>query len=150
MMKDKELIIKITENFLSIPKLIHKKLLKDEQYCIGQDISPLQFKLLFLLNEETDMMSVSEISNKLAVSKPNMTHLIDNLINYGLAERKPSTVDRRVINIYITSKGRQYVDKQKKRIISSLQLAFDNLSNEDLQVLSDALIKMKMVLSKLQ
>jgi DNA-binding MarR family transcriptional regulator len=79
-----------------------------------------------------------------------MTHLVDSLINGGFAERVPSVEDRRVINVYITKKGRQYVEKQKKRIVSSFQQAFDNLSGEDLLVLSDALIKIKEVLSKLQ
>ena len=57
---------------------------------------------------------MTEIGEKLFISKPNVTTLIDKLIEKGLTERLSDKQDRRIIKIKVTKKGLAFVEKNKK------------------------------------
>lgn len=59
--------------------------------------------------EEVGSMTVSEISRKFGMAKPNITPLVDRLIQHGLVDRVHSDSDRRVVNVVILDEGRRKV-----------------------------------------
>jgi DNA-binding MarR family transcriptional regulator len=52
----------------------------------------------------------TEIGRHLVVQRPDITRLVDRLIDEGLTERARSTEDRRVVLVRITRRGRSLVD----------------------------------------
>ncbi|SQC01138.1 MarR family winged helix-turn-helix transcriptional regulator [Clostridium tetanomorphum] len=69
-----------------------------------------QSMVLGVLYEE-ESLPISEIGKKLEISKPQMTVIIDKLIKQDLVERIPDKKDRRVININLTTKGKNIYTK---------------------------------------
>src|SRR5690554_4607528 len=101
----KEVLDSISEHFTVIFPLFHKKIFgqisADEMTL---QLSPTNIHVLFILFELRSA-TVSELSNQLKISRPNMTPLLDKLIQFGLAVRKTRENDRRVIQIDITDEG---------------------------------------------
>ena len=59
-------------------------------------------------------MSVSEISRRFGIAKPNITPLVDRLISAGLVERVRNKADRRVVDVYILDAGREKLREIQK------------------------------------
>ena len=138
----------IVNNLFSLFPLFHKKLLHPSDCFIKKDISPSHFHILVMLRE-TSKMAVSEIGKRLSISKPNMTPLIDKLVDEGMVERLPDSKDRRIINIALTSKGIEFMDAAKKQITNSLKSKLMSLSEEELEELSSSLKSINNILSKM-
>lgn len=92
---------------------------------------------------------MSEIGRKVYISRPNMTSLIDKLVDEGLAERAQDENDRRVIKIAITKKGEESLWKWSEKHHSKMKEKLSVLSDEDLENLYESLENIKAILNKL-
>lgn len=76
---------------------------------------PGEVAVLYYLNAHTKDngagLMVSEISEKLNVTSPTVTQHIKSLEAQGLVERQLDPVDRRVVRIRLTEKGRLYIQR---------------------------------------
>lgn len=68
-------------------------------------ITPPQWGALIRLSER-DGQSLSEIGARALFDGPTMTGIVDRLEANGLVERRRDSGDRRVINLYLTDRGR--------------------------------------------
>lgn len=59
-------------------------------------------------------ISMSELADRLVMSKPQLTANVDVLVRLGLVERISDPNDRRKIIIRMAEKGVQYIDKTKQ------------------------------------
>jgi DNA-binding MarR family transcriptional regulator len=137
----------ITNLFALFP-LVKKKFMNPESIGIQCDLSHSHFQILILL-DEVGILPVSEIAQKLIISRPNMTPLIDKLIEEGLVKRIPSETDRRVIHIALTEKGHKFLEDNRKLMFDYLRKRFSCLSDEDLIQLGQSLENIKRVFQKL-
>ncbi|MEG3636997.1 MarR family winged helix-turn-helix transcriptional regulator [Micromonospora palythoicola] len=69
----------------------------------GQDV------LLWILGQEPDGMTVSEIAGRLGVEQPTVTRSLSRLDQGGWFVREPVPGDRRATRIRLTSKGRAVI-----------------------------------------
>lgn len=95
------------------------------------------------------MLPISEIGKKLLISTPNMTKLLNRLIDEEMIERIPSKNDRRIINIILTKQGNDYINKQFKHVQDSLKERFSTLSDDQLVKLDTSLNDLKEVLMEI-
>jgi DNA-binding MarR family transcriptional regulator len=72
-------------------------------------ITPPQWGALVRLSER-DGQSLSEIGARALFDGPTMTGIVDRLEGSGLVERRRDSVDRRVINLYLTERGRSLIE----------------------------------------
>lgn len=86
--------------------LLKKRLVKLSAIQSDQGI-PLSHVQVLSMLEEVGSMSVSEISKRFGIAKPNITPLVDRLVSAGLVDRVRSETDRRVVNIVILEEGRE-------------------------------------------
>ncbi|HEU5253276.1 MAG TPA: MarR family transcriptional regulator [Solirubrobacterales bacterium] len=100
------------------------------------DLRPAAFGTLRMLGGGSRTMS--EVATALQCDNSNVTGIVDNLEEKGLAQRRPSTEDRRVKLIELTREG--------KRVHARLEKAFatppewvDALSEKDRKTLRDVL-----------
>ena len=91
---------KLIENMMTFFPLLHKKMVK--RWPLSS-ISKLQFELLFSIIKH-DGMPMSYYSEKMLISRPNLTGLSDKLIEEGLVERLQDPDDRRIIILKATKK----------------------------------------------
>jgi DNA-binding MarR family transcriptional regulator len=122
----------ITDNLLYILPLIHRRLLKVEFERVNPNLSRLHFVVLRILNDHSQL-PISEIGKNLFIPKPQMTALVDKLIQFRLVARVPDTQDRRVININLTDAGRKALEECDRLIRDSIRQKLSSLSREDLE-----------------
>ena len=146
------IIDSLTEDMLTIPPLIgrsiRRKLLKTAFNIINADISPLHFEIIKAL-EEAGTLHVAEIGERLQIPRPQMTHLIDRLVNQDIVARHADTNDRRAINIVLTGKGKAMIKEHDASIKASIKATLSCLTEEDLKELSLSLRKLRDIFSKL-
>jgi len=143
----------VTEDLLSIPPLIfrgiRRKLLKTALVNIDVDISPLHFGIMKLLHD-VGTLHVAEIGERLQVARPQMTHLVDRLVDKELVKRQTDTTDRRMVNVMLTDKGKTTIEEHDSNIRKAIKENLSCFTDEELDDLSDSLRKLRDLLSKLQ
>jgi DNA-binding MarR family transcriptional regulator len=147
------LLDSVTEDLFStlplIGRSIRRKLLKTALTSIKEDIEPPHFEIMKLL-EEAGMLHVAEIGERLQIARPQMTHLIDKLVDLHIVERQTGTADRRMINITLTSKGKTILEEQDSHIKNATREMLSCLTDEELRDLSTSLRKLRDIFSKLK
>ncbi|MGB9812932.1 MAG: MarR family winged helix-turn-helix transcriptional regulator [Thermovenabulum sp.] len=92
-------------------------------------ISRSKFNVLLILGKEKEEgLSLSQIGERMKVSKANITKLIDRMEKENLVERKYDKRDRRIVRAELTLKGKELFrvifpeyKEQWQRIISALE-----------------------------
>lgn len=74
---------------------------------------------------------LSEISQKMNISAPTVTGIVDRLVKLGYVKRVPDQEDRRAINVDLTVKGRNVAVKLKKTIKRKWKGLLIELSKSD-------------------
>lgn len=146
---ENNIIDSVVENLLRVLPIIHKKLLKIDLEIVNKDISRPHFVIMKILSE-SGTMSVTAIGEMAAISKPQMTHLIDMLVSLGIVERKSDATDRRVVNITLTGKGKMVLKECDRLIRDSVKTKLSCLKDEELEELSVSLRRIGDIGSKLQ
>ena len=80
-----------------------------EQGCF-RTISSTQRHVLLLLDSEGPM-TMSQIADQLDVSLPNVTGIVERMVDHGLVARIRSDDDRRIVSVAATDAGRQTVEE---------------------------------------
>jgi DNA-binding MarR family transcriptional regulator len=73
------------------------------------ELSPSQFNILNLLDEQPGGCSQISLSRQLIMHRSNITGLVDRLESRGLVSREESPRDRRAFNVVLTPAGRKLV-----------------------------------------
>ena len=137
----------IIDNIISLKPLLFKKLINRD---ISSSIIPHggQFILMMLLKSGTATMS--EIGKELCVPKPNVTPIVDKLVDNLMVERISDSTDRRIVRIKITEKGMASVRQSKKLLKDFIKSKLILLSEHDLERLADSLTTINEVIQKIQ
>ncbi|MBQ2956796.1 MAG: MarR family transcriptional regulator, partial [Clostridia bacterium] len=78
-----ECVERIAQGVFQAQPLLKKRLVKLSAIQSDQGI-PLSHVQVLAMLEEVGSMSVSEISKRFGIAKPNITPLVDRLVNAGL------------------------------------------------------------------
>jgi len=143
-----ECVDSIAQGFFQAMPLMKKRLVKLTAIQSEHSI-PLSHVQVLAMLEQVGSMSVSEISRRFGIAKPNITPLVDRLANAGLVDRVRSETDRRVVNIVILDEGRERLKQIQEALndhVSSWQHA---LSEDDFKRLDRALGDLVEILGKI-
>lgn len=108
------------------------RLFKEKFNCSDKDfnLTPLQLYILLFLKKEKKMI-MKNIADKLMVTTPTATNILDKMVDLKLVERTINKEDRRNIFITLTKKGEETLQNGidvRKKIISKI---FDILTKEE-------------------
>jgi DNA-binding MarR family transcriptional regulator len=131
-------VLEIIENILCIMPMIHKKLLQTVDIEAGMELTHYHYAILGVLSKRGPS-PVSSVGNKLMISKPQMTAIIDRLADLGLVSREPDKTDRRIINISLTSKGRVVLSSATGKIKENVAARIAGLPEADRELLLESL-----------
>ena len=109
---------------------------------------PLSHVQVLVMLDHRCSLSITEISQSFGIAKPNITPLVDRLIEDGLVMRERNSADRRVVNVVICEKGRERLADIYRRLCDNLFDWTRTLSREDLASFNDALETIVRLLSK--
>lgn len=91
--------------------------------CAEYDIRPAQYSVLTVIENNPGLKQI-EISTALGIKRTNLVALLDLLEQRGLARREPVPSDRRSYALFLTSKGKAFMD----RVHSSVARHEDNVN----------------------
>lgn len=148
----KDILEQAAIDLLFIPPLvfrqIRRKLIKTTLAGIDAGITPHHVEIIRLLEKE-GKLHVAEIGDRLQIARAQMTALLDKLVCLKLVERRPDAADRRTTVITLSTYGKEVWKEHRTGIINAMQATMEQLSDEELQDLSDTLRKLQDILSKL-
>ena len=118
--------------------LMRRKLLPSsaQQAEFGMPLSHVQ---VLVMLDHRGSLSITEISNSFGIAKPNITPLVDRLIEEGLVMRERNSADRRVVNVVICEKGRERLADIYRDLCDNLFDWTRTLSQEDMTAFNEAL-----------
>ncbi len=111
------------------------------------NLTRLHFAIMGILSENS--LTMSELAKRLMMTKPQMTHLVDQLVKMGNVERHPDANDRRVINLALTEEGRRFLLDMYQKVKKHIRVKFAGLSEDDLAAMADALDTLRGIADKL-
>jgi DNA-binding MarR family transcriptional regulator len=103
------------------------------------DISITQMKTLHALSDCDREVSVKELSDRLGLSLPGASRMVDTLLRRGWVERGEDPEDRRIKRIGITDAGRSIVERIETARLVGLEQYAAALTPEQRTTLSSAL-----------
>lgn len=151
--KSKSPLDSVADELFSTLPLIHRsirrKLFKTAITGFPKDLVPPHFEIMKLL-QEAGTLHVAEIGERLQIARPQMTHLIDKLVEMDFVKRQPGSEDRRTLNITLKSKGKTFFAGQERHIRSATKEALSSLSEETLRDLSISLKTLREIFQRLK
>ena len=108
------------------------------------DIYEPQFNVLRILQgSKGKPISVNTILERMIQRSSNVTRIVDKLEAKGLVERTLCTVDRRKMDIIITTEGSALLLKLNKKIEDFHKPMMNNLTTKEFESLEKLIIKFK-------
>ena len=102
-----------------------------------------QWRLLAHLQYYGRPLGPSELATSLERSSNSVSMLVDRMVKVGLVKRTRDRKDRRVVHVWLTSKGERVVEPATPEIWKLIQEILSPLSQEDKQTLADLLETVK-------
>ncbi len=109
---------------------------------VQHDTTLPRFDVMAALYRRREGVTMSELSRMLLVSNGNATTVVDRLENDGLVRRTPSETDRRTVFVALTPEGLRQFEGLATQHEAEVSQLFANLSEADLDVLTDILKRM--------
>lgn len=141
-------LTKVSDELFHLLMQLNSKVFNHDKMVKCSPLPPSHVKVIFYLFNNGSS-AISDIASMLAISKPNMTPIIDKLIKEDLVYRKEDPNDRRKIRIDLTEKAHNLALEHKKRLKESLLSKISTLSEEDLFKMSDLVSQLTNIIIKL-
>ncbi len=142
---DTNLTDSIAQNLFAALPIFRKRLLHMDVIQREYNIPLSHVQVLAMLNDNGSM-SVSEISRRLGIAKPNITPLVDRLTEARLADRERDAQDRRVVNIIIRPEGIEKLAAIRGTMLELVTQWAENLSSADMKELNESLASITRIL----
>jgi len=145
---DPAMIDTVAQNMFHVLPLIKKRLLHMD-LVQKEHGTPLSHVQVLAMLQDVGTMSVSEISRRLGIAKPNITPLVDRLFAAGYVDRQHDENDRRVVNIVLLPAGEEKLAAIRATIARQIQVQAEDLSVTEFRELSESLSSVVRILSSL-
>ncbi len=100
------------------------------------EISSQQYNALRLLHAaEPESLRVSELGQRMVTRAPDMTRMLDKLESRGWIKRIRRDENRRAIEVSLTTKGRQLLERMSQPVLDCSKRQLGHLSRGRLQEL---------------
>lgn len=139
---------RIADKLVLIFTTLHVKMIKMVREESAENPSRSYYQVLGILMKNSPL-PVSEIGNRLGISRPNMTSLIDRLIDERMVVRLPDKKDRRVINIAITDTGKRFIEENIAIVKGKIKKSLSRLDDGEIKVLLSSLENVERALSRI-
>lgn len=93
-----------------------------------------QLKSLFFIADK-GKTNFKKLADALGVTPPNVTGIVDRLVDHGLVSRTENPEDRRIMLLQITTKGRNLLHTLQQNRASHMSSILEQLDQNDLAAL---------------
>lgn len=120
----------IVDNILKIIPEFEYQFGRPMKLLTKSDLTNYQSKVLSVL-QFTKEMTMTELADRLVMSKSQLTANVDVLVRLKLIDRRTDPDDRRKIIVYITETGKQYMATTKQAMCQYYDLYYDQMTEEE-------------------
>jgi DNA-binding MarR family transcriptional regulator len=129
----------VIDRILDLQMQIQRRMRDDSPDAwLALNLSIAQLKSLFFINFE-GVTNFKNLAAALGVTPPNVTGIIERLVEHDLVSREYNRSNRRMQMLKLTPKGLNLVTGLKERTTSQFSRLLETLSNEDLTALVQGL-----------
>lgn len=109
----------------------------------SEAVTPQQFNILRILRGASPTpLSTLQIRERMLDKMSDTSRIVDRLVLKGFASKKPCETDRRLVDISITNKGKELLERLDNRNFE-MDALFSNLSETEVQELNRLLDKIR-------
>lgn len=137
----------ISENLYMLLLSLNKHIFNPHALTKKFNVPHSHIKVLFFLIHHGPT-SISKMAKELCISKPNMTPVIDKLVEDGFVTRDYDPNDRRVILIQSTDKALDFLKEGKEYIKENIREKVSTLNNDDINILSSSIDDLISIIKK--
>jgi DNA-binding MarR family transcriptional regulator len=113
-----------------------------KKFLQAEDITPQQYNILRILRGNGKPLSTLQIRERMLDKMSDTSRIVDRLLKKGLVEKKTSQADKRLVDVTISKKGLDALDRLDKNNRSLDGILF-NLDHDEAKALNDLLDKMR-------
>ncbi|WP_010236694.1 MarR family winged helix-turn-helix transcriptional regulator [Clostridium arbusti] len=128
----------VVDKLLLLLPTMEKRLIRPLELEIKPSLSLLQYNALFMM-KNNEILTMSELSNKMLISKQQLTPMIDKLIDNGLVERMINSKDRRIINVKLSEGGDKFLRDAKSEMTIKLKKRMEVFNKNEMNTLLKAI-----------
>ncbi|MDP4144190.1 MAG: MarR family transcriptional regulator [Bacillota bacterium] len=125
-----------------------KKIFYPEEWiALDLKFSKSELFTLVLIDKKREI-TMSELAEYINAPMSTTTGVVDRLVKNKFLKRERSEEDRRIVVIRLTDKGKELVNELKEVMLKYINIIFENLTEEEKQLLMKILLKITDILSK--
>jgi DNA-binding MarR family transcriptional regulator len=113
-----------------------------KKFLLSEDITPQQYNILRILRGSGQPLSTLQIRERMLDKMSDTSRIVDRLLKKELVEKKTSKADKRLVDVTISSKGLEVLDRLDNKNASLDGIMF-NLSHDEAKTLNDLLDKLR-------
>lgn len=129
--------------------IIQNTFMRRYEMQIDNSLTPLQIQALRMM-ARNDKLAMNEISSRMHMSKQQLTRFVDGLVRRNLFERVYDDNNRRSIFIRITEEGLNELKIFAEEGIEFFAFQLEELSDEEVGRVEEALATIEEILGKLE
>jgi len=121
----------------------HNWMMERMKKMFGQeDLTPQQFNILRILRGADEPLSTLQIRQRMLDKMSDTSRIVDRLVAKGLVKKNTCKVDKRLVDVVITPKGKKLLEKFDE-MEDDMDAIIGNLSEEDAKNLNLILDKIR-------
>lgn len=137
----------ISENLYILLLSLNRHIFNPNDLTKKLNLPHSHIKVLFYL-VHNGPTSISKMASDLCISRPNMTPVIDKLVEDELVSRDYNPNDRRVILIKHTDKGLKFLKEGRECIKDVILEKISLLTEDDINTLSSSINNLTSIIKK--
>ncbi len=130
---------KATVNILFTANWLNEKV---RLFLEAEDITPQQYNILRILRGGKNPMSTMQIRERMLDKMSDTSRIVERMLKKGLVEKKICPTDKRLVDVTISKKGLQILEKLDARN-DQLDKILKGLSGDEANQLNSLLDKMR-------
>lgn len=112
------------------------------KFLLSEDITPQQYNILRILRGSGEPLSTLQIRERMLDKMSDTSRIVDRLLKKELVEKKTSKADKRLVDVTISSKGLEVLERLDNKNASLDGIMF-NISHEEAKLLNELLDKLR-------
>jgi DNA-binding MarR family transcriptional regulator len=122
----------LTKEIIELQRQINRDIRQHTlEAWMGLNITAPQLKTMFFIANQGST-NFTKLALALGVTPPNVTGIVDRLVEHGLVSRQENPEDRRMLMLHLTEKGKSIIADLRERRASRMSKILSNLSLEEL------------------
>ena len=141
--KREELLQSLIEKLTHVIHMMHHN--SDRVPFYDSLLSKQQIMILFFIWENDGETSVKDVAKFLHVTSGAVTQFVDSLVENKIVIREENSLDRRSINLKLTTGAKKQFNDFKKKYIESASKSFSDISDQELMQFIGLVEKIKVL-----